>query len=79
VFGKLLRRGDNTKVARDSEDPNDYSAMIFINEFWRKNYYGELYLYVNNVYIQYHPTLTSTPRMSLGNLISYVIVLVKCY
>jgi len=50
VFGKLLRRGDNTKVARDSEDPNDYSAMIFINEFWRKNYYGELYLYVNNVY-----------------------------
>ena len=46
-----MRRGDSTKVARDSEDPNDYSAMIFINEFWRKNYYGELYLYVVMYYV----------------------------
>lgn len=44
VFGKILRRGDHTKVAKDSEDSEEYTAMVFLNEFWRKNYYGEIYL-----------------------------------
>ena len=46
VFGKILRRGDHTKVSMDSNDSSEYSVMVFVNEFWKKNYYGELYLYV---------------------------------
>lgn len=48
VFAKILRRGDSTKVAKDSDDVNEFSAMIFMNEYWRKNYYGELYFYDDN-------------------------------
>ena len=44
VFGKIIRRGDHTHVSADSTDEGEYSVMLFVNEFWRKNYYGELYL-----------------------------------
>ena len=44
MYAKILRRGDNTKVVADSENADEFSAMIFMNEHWRKNYYGELYL-----------------------------------
>ena len=44
VMGKIIRRGDHTKVAADSNQDGEYSALVFVNEYWRKNYYGELYL-----------------------------------
>ncbi|XP_057303752.1 uncharacterized protein LOC130641105 [Hydractinia symbiolongicarpus] len=45
VFGKIIRRGDHTRVSADSTDEGEFSVMMFVNEFWKKNYYGELYLY----------------------------------
>ena len=44
VTGKVIRRGDHTKVVADSADPNEFSVLLYLNAKWRKNYYGELYL-----------------------------------
>ncbi|KAM7447370.1 hypothetical protein ABFA07_004382 [Porites harrisoni] len=46
VKGKLVRRGDFTKLFTDANKTDDeYSAFMFLNPTWRKNDYGELYLY----------------------------------
>jgi hypothetical protein len=37
VFGKIIRRGDHTLVAADSNSTGDFTAFVFVNEFWRKN------------------------------------------
>ena len=44
VTGKVIRRGDHTKVVSDSSDPSEFSVLLYLNAKWRKNYYGELYL-----------------------------------
>ena len=45
VRGKILRRGDFTKLFTDAKDAdNEYSLLIFLNTKWGKNDYGELYL-----------------------------------
>ena len=44
VTGKVIRRGDHTKVVADSKDPDEFSVLLYLNSRWRKNYYGELYL-----------------------------------
>ena len=45
VKGKLIRRGDFTKLYTDANKTDDeYSAFMFLNPTWRKNDYGELYL-----------------------------------
>lgn len=45
VRGKLVRRGDFTKLFTDANRTDDeYSAFMFLNPRWRKNDYGELYL-----------------------------------
>ena len=43
-MGKVIRRGDHTKVVADSTENEEYSALFYINYKWRKNWYGELYL-----------------------------------
>ncbi|KAL9971354.1 hypothetical protein ACROYT_G023867 [Oculina patagonica] len=46
VRGKIMRRGDFTQLFTDANRTDDeYSAMMFLNPKWRKNDYGELYLY----------------------------------
>ena len=44
VTGKVLRRGDHTKVVADSSNTDEFSVLIYLNSKWRKNHYGELYL-----------------------------------
>jgi len=45
VRGKILRRGDVTKLHQDAQEEEDeYSLMMFLNEKWENNDYGELYL-----------------------------------
>ena len=45
VRGKLMRRGDFTKLYTDSNRTDgEFSAVMFLNPKWRKNDYGELYL-----------------------------------
>ena len=56
VRGKLVRRGDYTKLHTDANRTVDeYSAMMFLNPKWRKNDYGELYLYVFYVFNPFTP------------------------
>lgn len=52
VRGKLMRRGDFTKLYTDANRTDDeFSAMMFLNPKWRKNDYGELYLYDDDIEI----------------------------
>lgn len=45
VRGKIMRRGDFTKLHTDANRTDDeFSALMFLNTGWRKNDYGELYL-----------------------------------
>ncbi len=44
VTGKVIRRGDHTKVVADSDAADEFSVLFYINSKWRKNFYGELYL-----------------------------------
>lgn len=45
VRGKILRRGDVTKLHQDARSEDDeYSLMMFLNEKWENNDYGEIYL-----------------------------------
>ena len=44
VIGKVIRRGDNTKVVADTSNENEFSALLYLNSIWGKNYYGELFL-----------------------------------
>jgi len=40
-----VRRGDLTKLYTDANRTDDeYSTFMFLNQRWRKNDYGELYL-----------------------------------
>ncbi|XP_068738920.1 uncharacterized protein [Montipora capricornis] len=46
VRAKLVRRGDFTKLFTDANRTDDeYSAFLFLVPRWRKNDYGELYLF----------------------------------
>jgi len=45
VTGKVIRRGDHTKVVADTSNPDEFSALLYLNAKWRKNYYGELYFF----------------------------------
>ncbi|XP_067048677.1 uncharacterized protein [Acropora muricata] len=46
VRAKLVRRGDLTKLYTDANRTDDeYSTFMFLNQRWRKNDYGELYLF----------------------------------
>ena len=45
--GKIVRRGDYTKLFTDAKrEDEEFSAVMFLNRRWKKNDYGELYLYV---------------------------------
>lgn len=45
VRGKIMRRGDFTKLHTDANRTDEeFSALMFLNPKWRKNDYGELYL-----------------------------------
>ena len=49
VKGKIVRRGDYTKLYTDAKKEDDeYSVVMFLNRKWKKNDYGELYLYVRS-------------------------------
>eukprot|EP00794_Sanderia_malayensis_P015297 gene15297-16874_t len=45
VTGKVLRRGDHTKVVADTNATDEFSALIYLVMKWRKNHYGELYFF----------------------------------
>ncbi|XP_065060932.1 uncharacterized protein LOC135688140 [Rhopilema esculentum] len=45
VTGKVVRRGDHTKVVADSAETGEFSVLFYLNSKWRKNYYGELYFF----------------------------------
>lgn len=52
VRGKLMRRGDFTKLYTDANRTDgEFSVMMFLNPKWRKNDYGELYLYDEDIEI----------------------------
>lgn len=45
VRGKILRRGDATKLHQDAmQEEDEFSLMMFLNEKWENNDYGEIYL-----------------------------------
>lgn len=50
AVGHILRRGDFPKVNTDAccED-DEMTMMIYLNPKWRKNDYGDLYLYVISI------------------------------
>lgn len=45
VVGHIVRCGDSPKVHADTKPEDDeVSMLIYLNEKWRKNDYGDLYL-----------------------------------
>ena len=45
VVGHVIRRGDFPKVHTDADsEADEVSMMIYLNQKWRKNDYGDLYL-----------------------------------
>ena len=47
VTGHIVRSGDSPRVHVDAiPEDNEVSMMVYLNAKWRKNYYGDLYLYV---------------------------------
>lgn len=47
VRGKIVRRGDYTKLFTDAKrEDEEFSVVVFLVRKWKKNDYGELYLYV---------------------------------
>ena len=49
VVAHVVRSGDSPKVHADAKsEENDVSMVIYLNENWRKNDYGDLYLYDDN-------------------------------
>ena len=45
VVAHVVRSGDSPKVHADAKsEENDVSMMIYLNENWRKNDYGDLFL-----------------------------------
>lgn len=58
ILLNLFNHGDSSWIHKDSESPSDWTALIFLNDYWDINWGGETVIVENNEVVK---AFTPTP------------------